>query len=256
MQKTIQKIHKEFDTASEKALAEAKQIVAAPATIDTAKIERFQKLGFTSGKPIKDAEEGFNKTHGAFKLIAAIEYFKSHYPFQKFITEKQIEIICKKYGLLYGDASQYSGDIPEKNLSEIEAFKLRDEDHYREEVMFEGFVNAMRNAVHEFHVRLHPRVIMQPNGDAMIEARTQFEVNPFDDDYKVKAKKEKPPFKICAPKKDFVIEAGYEIKKGYKLIYDPIVIQPVKYKDIVGGLIVSKWGLEGADQSLVNEKEN
>jgi hypothetical protein len=45
------------------------------------------------------------------------------------------------------------------------------------------------------------------------------------------------------------------IEDGYRLEYnlpDPIVLQPVNG----GYLIVSKWGLEGEDAELTNEKMN
>lgn len=64
----------------------------------------------------------------------------------------------------------------------------------------------------------------------------------------------KKPFKICASVKDFDTK-NMNITDGYKLqqnIPDPVVLQPVKG----GYLVVSKWGLEGKDELLVNETNN
>jgi hypothetical protein len=41
-------------------------------------------------------------------------------------------------------------------------------------------------------------------------------------------------------------------KDGYKLEYDPIVLQPVKG----GYLVVTKWGLEASDEIVTNPTSN
>jgi hypothetical protein len=244
MQKTIEKIHRKFDTASEKALAEAREVLKTSAAKDEKKIERFKKIGFTSGKPIKDAREAETKIAAARNMIDAIDYYAQHYPGYKFITESEIQKICKKYGLLYGDSSQYTGDIPEKNLQEIEAFTLREEDYTEDfsSVWGGSFLReSMRQMMFGYRWRMDgDRVSVELDNEAPLQTDSP---------------KSKPAFKICAPKTDFNT-IGYEVKDGYKLIYDPIVIQPVSRKGINGGLIISKWGLEGEDESLVNEKMN
>jgi len=241
MEKTIRKIHKKFDTASEKLLAEAKAIVSAPVVNDTKTIERLHKIGFNTAKPIKDAEEMFKRQEKAKETIEAIEYYQLHYPNYKFISEEQIQAICKKYGLLYGESKNYLGAIPEKNLTEIEAFKLREEDYY-EDTYFSLWSSMVGQ-------RLFAPSFSFLDGTLHLDYGTR-----ATEELKETAK-QKPPFKICAPKKDFNT-SGYEVKDGYKLVYDPIVIQPVKYKNLDGGLVISKWGIEGQDESLVNEKMN
>ncbi len=279
MQKIIEKIHRKFDTAGEKLLLQAKEIINAPMVNDTGKIERFQKIGFTSGKPIKDAEGAFKKQQEAKAQIEAIEYYQTYYPSYKFISEPQIQKICKKYGLLYGESKNYLGDIPEKNLSEIEAFKLREEDYLEETVSWMGsmFNDMVARYSSPFRFWSEPAdefpktgvigydpIGAKDNGDGSHTITLNKGLIPtimeggnsvgYDSKPK-EQKKQKPAFKICAPKKDFNT-AGYEVKDGYKLIYDPIVIQPVKYKNVLGGLIISKWGLEGMDASLTNETNN
>ncbi len=249
MNKIVEKIHRKFDTASEKLLTEAKAIVAAPVVLETEKIERLNKIGFNAAKPIGDAEKGFKKKEAAKIMIEAIEYYQVYYPSYKFIAEEQIQKICKKYKLLYGDSSNYLGDIPEKNLAEIEAFKLREEDYYENNswlpTWYDNLLLRYSNPI-SFLDRAEPIGIipMIMGVDPIAKEETPEE-----------PKKTKPPFKICAPQTDFNMQ-GYEVKEGYKIVYDPIVIQPVKYKNILGGLIVSKWGIEGKDESLVNEIQN
>ncbi|ULT44109.1 hypothetical protein KRR40_12535 [Niabella defluvii] len=50
------------------------------------------------------------------------------YPNYKFITREEVNRLCEKYGLIFGRADKYTGDIPEKNLLEIEAFYVNNED--------------------------------------------------------------------------------------------------------------------------------
>ncbi len=264
MNKIVEKIHRKFDTASEKLLTEAKAIVAAPVVLETEKIERLNKIGFNAAKPIGDAEKGFKKKEAAKEMIEAIEYYQVYYPSYKFIHEEQIQKICKKYKLLYGDGSNYLGDIPEKNLAEIEAFKLREEDYHEEELWGGGWLNSMilrySNPIPSPFFYYSPDSVLRSDTEkqetfkgiipTIMEQQAKEEISVTET-----PKKQKPPFKICAPQKDFNMQ-GYEVKEGYKIVYDPIVIQPVKYKSILGGLIVSKWGLEGKDESLVNEIQN
>jgi hypothetical protein len=78
------------------------------------------------------AKLGFSNVKGAVPVnkyvIEEAEYFKQHYPLQRYISNEQIQHLCRKYGLVYGDASQYKGSIPDKNINEIAAFKIREED--------------------------------------------------------------------------------------------------------------------------------
>lgn len=240
--RTIEAIHKRFDIAGERLLAQAKRIIANAKSPNADKVERLKALGFGATKPIKEMQEREKAVLEAHEMIEAIEYYRIYYPSYKFISTKQIQSICKKYGLLYGDSKNYLGDIPDKNLEEIEAFKLREEDYYKEESWLYNFGLFMPS----------PRLIWNNESG---------HITWVDDSVKEKEKKEedkiaKPPFKICAHKKEFNT-AGYEIKDGYKLVYDPIVIQPVKFKNIEGGLIISKWGLpEDANKELSNPINN
>lgn len=268
MQKIIEKIHRKFDTAGEKLLAQAKEILATPIVNNSDKITRLNKIGFGTAKPIKDLEEVTKKKTEAQETIEAIEYYQTYYPSYKFISKSQIEKICKKYGLLFGESKNYLGDIPDKNLAEIEAFKLREEDYYEEiswSSMFENFGMFMpiRSVLprqwfwyeNNQSSQLVDKIEISNDTVTTQGLIPQIQASGNTAYYDATPKKTKPPFKICAPKKDFNTQ-GYEVKDGYKLVYDPIVIQPVKYKNIEGGLVISKWGLEGEDKDLVNEKLN
>ena len=228
----IEKIHYEFDSASERLLKEAKEIIARNKDAD--KGERLKKIGFGSAAPVVQSEENKQKE----KLANQIEYYQTWYPNNKFITESEVKRICEKYGLLFGESRQYKGDIPEKNLIEIENFKLRDEEKIKR-------TNYDDYQEHYFTTQRFGGL-----GQSILGAprQTQIEYNPPKE---IRTYLSTPSFKICAPEKDF--DTRYmTVVDGYKLQYDPIVMQPVKD----GYLIVSKWGLEGQDENLINEKMN
>ena len=253
MSRTIEAIHKRFDIAGERLLAQAKRIIANSKEPNTDKIERLKKLGFGATKPIKEMEERKKAVTDAHETIEAVEYYRTYYPSYKFISLKQIESISKKYWLLYGDSKNYLGDIPNKNLAEIEAFKLREEDYYEEpKGIWESLLSAryMSSFYERYFTGVDP-ISTSGNSDMAMASGMAL----LAEEKTKEPKKVKPSFKICAPKKEFNT-AGYEIKDGFRLVYDPIVIQPVKFKNIEGGLIISKWGLEASDEALVNEINN
>jgi hypothetical protein len=257
---TAEQIHQEFYSAEDRLLDEAKDLIENPKIKQMLRAERFSKIGFSSAKPVKEMEEIFFATQKASKTISAIEYFRIHYPNNKFITEDEVVKICKKYALLLGDAVNYIGDIPEKNLYEIEHFKLRKEDYTPKEDLLSGFTGLIPFILHggqssvgfdiaeninSSQSTVWDRWLRTGGGDAFFNARgKQIEVAE-------KNNHEQAKFKICAPQKDFNT-AGYEIKDGYCLVWDPVVLQPVKG----GYLIVTAWGPEASDEIIVNQIKN
>jgi uncharacterized protein YktA (UPF0223 family) len=105
---TVKQIHNEFDTASDALYYKAVRSTANRIE----KSERLKKLGFISSSEIVKPEEE-----------SLPVYYRKEYPFLRFITKEQLENICEKYGLIYAEAKYYTGDIPEKNLQEIENAK-------------------------------------------------------------------------------------------------------------------------------------
>ncbi|HQV53945.1 MAG TPA: hypothetical protein PLX17_00440 [Chitinophagaceae bacterium] len=247
----VAQIHSDFDTATERLLNEAKSILAK--NIDTSKGEALRKLGFVSSKPSIDSAEDIRTKQESEQLAKHIEYYSTFYPNSKFITEKEVEKICKKYGLLCGNVGYYIGDVPDKNVTEISKFKLREEDckkhacgWYKYEYISRGVLSRgfyLPCAENQGSYGWIKTSANWRRGDTLIRT-----------DIKQKSEYEKPEFKICASVKDFDMNQ-MRVTDGYKLeqnIPDPIVLQPVNG----GYLIVSKWGLEGQDESLVNEKLN
>jgi hypothetical protein len=234
----IEEIHFEFDSATERLLSEAKEILANSSGIAKEKAERLKRLGFNSAKPVAETKEQEEVEKKSNDLANKIVYFQQFYPSNKFITEQEAERICKKYGLALGPVGRYIGDVPEKNLREIEQFQLRQEDgqpvynYSRARGVFGGLSGYSSSQNIE---RMYSMVMQQA---------TQYIAEPTE-------KTMIPEYKICASIKDFDTSM-MRVEKGYKLIDDPIVLCPVNG----GYLIVSKWGLEADDEALVNEKMN
>ena len=232
-EQVIAEIHNDFDSASERLLKEAKDIVAQ----DTGKGDRLKHLGFSNAKPVKEVEGVRQAQYEMRQLADRVSYFNQWYPHNKFITEESVKKICEKYGLVFADAQFYKGDVPEKNLREMEQFVLRKED---------VAPDTLGDIVGRFRSRLMGADWGLGSLSGWMELpRPSFEYE--------EPKATKPSFKICAPEKDF--DTTMLDKKGHKLelnIPDPIVLQPVKG----GYLIVTKWGLEASDDLVKNEKAN
>lgn len=260
----IEAIHKDFDTAPERLLQEAKDILANPKVDVTLKSERVSKLGFGSARAVKIATELVHKNMAAPKLIEKINYFKQHYPFNKFITEDEVKRLCEKYGLLFGESSKYIGDIPDKNLTEIENFKLREEDFTERVPNYTDMSDLVAQYISGTQMYFTPAQERTEDIQGLWFAKPrqsgrrqwEMEYDPyaaFPKEEEKDVKKKAAAFKIVASVKDF--DTTYmTITDGYRLehIPDPVVLQPVDG----GYLIVSKWGLEGQDENLVNEINN
>lgn len=270
----VAEIHDEFYSADERLLQEAKNLLANPKVNKAIYAERLNKIGFGASKPVKEALE-IVEAHGkAGEIIKKIEYFRVWYPSNKFITEDEVKKICEKYGLLLGDAQNYIGDVPEKNLTEIEKFSLRKEDWTEKALsysfrsftldMFSGLFNDLMlghvsiqsrrsGALNDYYRRVNESIGLIPSLDRSLPMMTSSFIDPFVKEKTMEPAKEmeQASFKICAPQKDFNT-GGYEVKEGYRLVYDPVVLQPVNG----GYLIVTAWGKESEDEIVINHNQN
>lgn len=243
----VKQIHHEFDTAGEKLLADAKQILAT--AVDTSKGEMLASLGFHKSKKSVESIDIIRSKEQNKKLADTVEYFRMHYPNQKFITEDMVSAICKKYGLLFAESHHFISDIPDKNLLEISNFKMREDDMRKLENNYWAY---------DYQGISHTYIIVDKSqsqfyGHCELDFMRGVVMITEKDETK-KHSYHKPSFKIAASPKDFDTANMY-IEDGYKLnanIPDPIVLQPVKG----GYLIVSKWGIEGEDALLTNESQN
>lgn len=237
---TAKDIHADFYGAEERLFVEA--VGLTKRSVDKSLVNRYSKIGFGNVKAVNDAKQLESKKALSENLIAAIEYFRVYYPNYKFITEAEVKKLCEKYGLLLGDAKGFIGDMPEKNLVDIENFVLRKEDWKEKSSLFENFgmfIPQRSNPIDEYgqfwfgyrrsgRSRLeeeHRRQIQNLTNEYLSSRPILYStgVDPYDQPSQKKSnvETEQPPFKICAPKEDFNT-LGYEIKDGYRLVWDPI----------------------------------
>lgn len=256
----VEQIHSDFHTAEARLITVAEQLVHKKDKI-LEKQKRASLLGFSSSH--KRVVEKVNEVD---EVKRRIDYYREKYPLNKFITHEEVKRLCKKWGLVLGDAHLFIGEIPERNLQEIEKFNLKKEDW----VFGEG---SVRSRIDDFEVRMEPR--MSWDGRVFEQEVTVRGVRSFAqlrelerevwgmmageprglrDDWSPGSRREvsKPAFKIVAPEKDFET-TGYMIQDNELVeqppVYDPIVLQPVKG----GYLIITAWGPEASDELVINQ---
>ncbi|HEY9485715.1 MAG TPA: hypothetical protein VIQ04_03655 [Nitrososphaeraceae archaeon] len=238
---TILEIHNSFNIAAELALAEARKIISQPS--DDKMKDLADKLvlsGFLRSPMAQKVNKMRAEVNRASKRAELVIKYQQKYPQYKLIFLDQVIGICNKYDLVFGDVSLYKGDVPEKNINEISDFKVQDEDTYY--IRVSNYLIDRKDITSE---------IVRSRGDYIskdIYIRMKNRENSHDIIQSV-------PFFICAPEKDMVTE-DYKRNGAFlvkKQIPDPIVLHFISDDAF---LIVSKWGLEGQDELLVNEKMN
>jgi len=130
----IGKIHDEFATIveqlpamSELASQKADALLEELEKNNLAKIKRLELLGMQNVQQVKDAKKSRQTMDDAKMgadygkmLCETLAYMKHTYPQFKVITLRQIEDVCKKYQLLFGNLARFTGFIPEANLKDVE----------------------------------------------------------------------------------------------------------------------------------------
>lgn len=243
----VEEIHETFFTEVDKLLEDAKVFNSLDtdkqALLD--KCERLTKLGFSKSKEVQEATVEINRLNNLKieneekkKLIDAINYFSQKYPLYKFITEESVKKICEKYGLIYGEISNYIGTIPDKNLKEIEDFKISEDD---EAYTVDSIFMTELGSINE-----EPVFMTFKNTQSINDTKY----------YRYSIEKSK--LVIAAPISDFdtkkmKIENHQLIKVP---VQDPIVLKPVIYNEKKYFLIMSAWGEEASDENVVNQNFN
>lgn len=248
----IKEIHNSFYTEVDNLLASAKNANSLETDkqqlID--KCERLKSLGFVSTKEVVEAETEISRLSRLSEenrrkedLIGAINYFSVKYPQYKFITEESVKTICSRYNLVYGESSKYIGTVPDKNLQQMEDFKISENDEcYIQESSWgyrELYVNKINISFNNYNFEKNAKHTPYYYGDISVEFK-------------------KSPLEIVAPVSDFNMNVQ-EIE-NFKLvdkrieIPDPIVLKQIFYGNTKYYLIVTSWGLEASDENVVNER--
>lgn len=269
----VVEIHNEFNSAADKLLEEANNIINEAKTKDINKVNRLEALGFKQANQVTELKPLQQKAELSEEQIKLLSYYRITYPFNKFITEEQVKNICYKYNLVCGDVGRFRGFVPEKNLKQIENFKLKERE-LNTLICLEknGKIFYLENTAifkkgdysHLYNNKLpydyFTNSAFQSN---ILENKNRFYSNDQNNIFGLKYRGniefiiENNNLKICAPIKDMdmsnmTIENGYKMKEAIKHIPDPVVLQPVKG----GYLIITAWGDEASDPIVVNEINN
>lgn len=185
-------------------------------------------------------ELGFINAQGTEKYSSKAVYYQKKYPLYKFITKKQVTAICKKYGLIFGKIALFNGFVPEKNLKEIECFKI-------EWIDCSVFYNEwdIKFEFNQLPDKIKKKFIAHENEFNKITTR-EISENEFTG--------KKYNMMIVAPKEQFNLPDDYKIDwKTKKIInMDPIVLQKVNG----GYLVITAWGNEASDENVINPINN
>lgn len=237
----IAEIHNEFDTAGQKAVKEAKSLIALnkEGSVNR-KLDKLKEKGFTRIPLAQGSFYGINYDKKCERM-KIVENYQQLYPNYKFIFHDQVIAICEKYNLMLCPASMYIRDIPTKNIEEICAFTVRPEHDF-------SFIYPQRGVS-----TFTDYDLTYPN-NFVPTISVYEELARMNRTSSISYTSKPACMFICAPPKDIATEGSIK-KKGrlvFRQIPDPIVLHYVKD----GFLIVTKWGLEGNDKNLVNEKMN
>lgn len=266
--KQVLEIHNEFQTASEKLLSSAMEVINQCGPNMADKVARLEKAGFKNSVDVKRFES-VKVTHEQANLI---QHYQQRYPDNKFITEAQVKNICKKYNLECAPVERYKGFVPESKLKQIENFYMNQEDERPNGVrILEAWNVAGEKPLygHDKSAKLihkilgtdvipadHPQFYWQGTGrlyGVMALSKLKTSNLAYVEKYElIKAERS-----ICAPKKDFDLTGLTKIGALFMSITtvhvpDPVVLQPVKG----GFLILAAWGDEASDELVMNPKHN
>jgi hypothetical protein len=222
-QATVTMIHEEFDGAADKLLAAARDLVINTETEE--RLRTLSEMGFSNTKEQED-RVATNQLSGRATLA---KHYEHYYSQNKFVTEEQVTKICKKYGLVRGEALLFTGGIPEKNQREITGFKCREEDKRYESYYIYSSGSTTRE--HITYAEFQQKK----------KERKRRDDSSYSRDWKHTCSSE---FFVVAKSSEFNM-SNHEVKDSKLVLIDndPIVL----YSVMGGYLVVSKWGDEAKD---------
>lgn len=247
----IAEIHASFDSAQDDLLRQAEKILSENVIPESqrAKAEALRRLGFSATVDVQKLNEIDRATDKSRRLARDIVYYKQKYPFLKFLTIQELDKICTKYGLLHAQVYYYNGDVPDKNLKEIEDAQRLEGSDYPNAGRPARFVNQKTGEVRKFNYEWEIYVDQPKIVDAVDSKEDwQYSKDQDKDNYNYPFPVTTQPLSIAAPKAMFNIQGLTQVGNQLTLVNkDPIVFRYVR-----GGIqVLSKWGLEASDPSLV-----
>lgn len=210
-----------------------------------------------------------------------INEYKVSYPNYKFILQPQLERVLEKYNLYQRDCKYFMGDIPEKNIKDIQNFKVNYEDFPK------NLRNTFKDTIEKVYSLLNSVKRNNPNFPALSYLKSIEYVVNVTTKLAYKAKNHESnkitidivmdclnginttnlavtysPLTICAVESLFNQDAWKEGKQriiGKKEIEakSQVDLDPIVLFEVEGGyLIVTAWGDEANDELIFNESLN
>lgn len=271
----VEKIHAEIDSAQDRILNEANEILSSKNEKVLTQAERLRKIGFKKTPLAKEGEIQRSKKEVAEEIAERVTYYLRTYPFLKFITEEEMDRICEKWGLVYAPVSNYTKDVPEKNLQDIErAQELRPEDVADDRVILtlnkkDSWHTSPREIVDMLDkgIDITGKEFSQLSSDGILLRflKKHGYYNGEYNDYIIsihgsaKIKRiDRSGLFIAAPVSHFNTDGLNKKDKGF---FSSVLIQEVKdpivFRYVRGGIqVITKWGEEANDPSLILPQDN
>ncbi len=99
--KTVQKIHKNFFTASDLMVEKAVKCIETT-KINRDKLEMLERAGFIGSKEYVEEQTKLENLKNQKEAARIVLDNKTKFPLHKFVTQEQVNEICKKYNLQQG----------------------------------------------------------------------------------------------------------------------------------------------------------
>lgn len=268
-QQIITEIHNEFDTAQDRLLEQANKILSTPNSEAVQSIsDRLIKIGFVNTPTAKKGKEVKKELVETREQAELISYYKNTYLFLKFLTEDELNRICDKYNLIHAPVANFIGEVPEKNIKDIEqAQTLRASDVVTNKIIQKvKFHN--KKSIYET-AWSNQDIIKKLNIPSEFEGEKFRHTFLFDEwvvtNYKtpegmrwfadeiITTKIDRSGLFIAAPALDFNLEGlSKNTKNGFFSVFETKVKDPIVFRYVRGGVqIITKWGLEANDPALV-----
>lgn len=274
----VEKIHQEIDTAQERLLNQALSLIEKNTIEDNLNIStKLNELGFVNTPNAIKNNTRKKSIQENQRQAELIKYYSQTYPLLKFLTEDEMERICKKYELIFAPVDNYIKDVPDKNIIEIHnSKKLLNSDivNFRQHLIIKKWHKYVSREVKNFYntikkkhypyTSLEDEVIVKwfkkngYDGDFGRKNDNQW-IYPNENNQVILKNYDFTKLFIAAPKSHFNLKGLGKNKFGY---YSVKIIKnepkdPIAFRYVKGGIqVLSKWGLEANDEALRNPIEN
>lgn len=262
----IEKIHSEFDSAQDRLLQQAEQIIAQKAETQEDLAHRLVKVGFHKTPLVNKFRLKWKQLVSGMDQAKLIRHYKQTYPFLKFITEDELHRICNKYDLIHAPIGNYIGEVPDKNVRDIENMQaLKPEDNPQDRIYCKVNFHSWwlpDNMFYSIWDKKLPSIIEGRHFGHWYSASEYFQQHfgiekEYIADSITNYTESKQGLFICAPSINFDLKGLGAVKSGFASIFQAPVKDPIVYRYVRGGCqIITKWGLEASDSWLINAIDN